>query len=140
MITRRDFVGTSLAATLGTGAALADYRLAVIARSPARKPDTVVVDLRFEESRQFGRVLERHGATVRAFDGDVTDLWFSQLDPLWRARQASVAGLTSFGVLFCLERLAWDHGMRMVHRARHTPLAGGPTLYSWLIALPFQRS
>ena len=143
MITRREFVATSLVGSLGAGVMLAGYRSALIPRRTAQKIHTVVVDRRFTESQQFGAALDRHGASVRQFDGDVTDLWFTRLEPLWRARRASVAGLTTYGVLFCLERLAWDHGLRVIHRAQHTPLPEGqigsrlvPPLYSWVIALP----
>jgi hypothetical protein len=31
-----------------------------------------------------------------------------------------IAGLTARPALFCLERLAWDHGMRVVYHAEHT--------------------
>ena len=48
--------------------------------------------------------------------GDITDLWFHDLDPQWKKQPVAIAGLTAHGPLFCLERLAWDHGMRVVSR------------------------
>src|SRR5690606_29933809 len=41
------------------------------------------------------------------------------LHALWRARPRPIAGLTARAALFCLERLAWDHGMRVVYCAEH---------------------
>jgi hypothetical protein len=32
----------------------------------------------------------------------------------------AIAGMTLHGPLFCLERLSWDHRMRVVYRAEHT--------------------
>ena len=124
MITRRDFLGTSLVGTVGVGAVLAEQRSTLLSR-PLTDLHTGVVDSRFVESSQFGQVLDRYGVSARPFRGDVTELWFTQLDPLWRAQRASVAGLTTYGVFFCLERMAWDHGMRVTYCARHAPRAGG---------------
>jgi len=128
MITRRNFLETSLAGTLGAGVILAASRSMSIAGAPGPQRSalhTAVVDLRFAESRRFGAALDRLGTSVRTFEADVTELWFTQLDPMWRAERGPVAGLTAYGVLFCLERLAWDHGMRMVYCAEHEPLAEG---------------
>jgi hypothetical protein len=33
----------------------------------------------------------------------------------------AIAGLTGYGALFCLERLAWDQRLRVVFRAEHAP-------------------
>ena len=35
--------------------------------------------------------------------------------------------MTTVGALFCLERLAWDHGMRVIYRGIHRNLSGGRT-------------
>jgi hypothetical protein len=55
----------------------------------------------------------------------MTQLWYSELQPLWRRELRPIAGLTAYAALFCLERLAWDHGMRVVYHGAHTPLASG---------------
>jgi hypothetical protein len=81
------------------------------------------VDQRFEESVEFGRELARLGAAAYSMRGDVTDVWYSRLYPLWKVGGATVAGLTASGVLFCLERLAWDHNLRVVYRGSHQPVA-----------------
>jgi hypothetical protein len=41
------------------------------------------------------------------------------LHGLWTKERVAVGGLTLHGPLFCLERLAWDHQMRVVYRAEH---------------------
>jgi TAT (twin-arginine translocation) pathway signal sequence len=97
------------------------------AASPGRRLQlhAVVVDRRFDESVEFGREFALLGADTFSMRGDVTDVWYSQLYPLWKAGGAAVAGLTGNGVLFCLERLAWDHNLRVVYRGSHQSDAEG---------------
>jgi hypothetical protein len=127
MTTRRGFIQASVAvATAGAiGTAAVSLGSGLQRASPKRtelpKIHAVVVDQRFEESVEFGRSLARIGANTYVMAGDVTDVWYSHLDPLWKAGGVAVAGLTGGGVLFCLERLAWDHGLRVVHRGSHQP-------------------
>jgi hypothetical protein len=70
---------------------------------------------------------------VHGFDGDITNIWYHDLQPRWQKAPAAIAGLTAHGALFCLERLAWDVGMRVVARAEQN-FEGHETLYSWVIA------
>lgn len=85
----------------------------------ASTPRMAVIDRRFEPARRFADAIRRSGFEPRAIDGDVTRLWFDELDPRWRVEPAPLLGLTARGALFCLERLAWDHGMRVVFDDRH---------------------
>lgn len=85
----------------------------------------VIYDERFASSRSFGDEARRLGASVHAIDGDITSLWYDDLYVRWRSGAAAIAGLTAHGALFCLERLAWDAGMRVVFRADHKPTAEG---------------
>jgi hypothetical protein len=80
----------------------------------------VIFDQRFLSSRAFAGEVKRLGAPVYGIKGDITDLWFHDLDARWKREPIGIAGLTEHGPLFCLERLAWDHGMRVVYRADHT--------------------
>ncbi len=68
----------------------------------------------------FSAEAGRWGIPVCVIDGDVTALWYEDLQPLWRKQPMPIAGLTARPALFCLERLAWDHGMRVVFHAEHT--------------------
>ncbi len=95
----------------------------------------VVFDERFAAARRFGETMHRRGLAVHAIRGDVTAVWYSYLHPLWKRTPAPVAGLTAYAAMFCLERLAWDHGLRMIHLgAQSESGALDPSLYSWLIA------
>lgn len=67
----------------------------------------------------FGLAAQGAGAQVFAIRGDITDVWYRQLQPRWAAAPFPVAGLTFYPALFCLERLAWDHGLRLAAFAVH---------------------
>jgi hypothetical protein len=106
-----------------------------------------IFDHRFASGRKFASVSEARGIPTRPITSDVTALWFSELHPLWKEQRVAITGLTTYGPLFCLERLAWDHDMRVLHREQHnvpagTAVIGGEPnqlLYSWIIA-PRQKS
>jgi hypothetical protein len=85
----------------------------------------VVFDQRFLSSRAFAGEVKRLGGPVFGIKGDITDLWFHDLDARWKREPIGIAGLTEHGPLFCLERLAWDHGMRVLYRADHTYRSDG---------------
>ncbi len=100
----------------------------------------VIVDERFPASVAFGEEWKARGAAVHAMRGDITDLWFHDLDRQWKKQPLAIAGLTAHGPLFCLERLAWDHGMRVVSRVEQPSRDGdGEPLISWAIA-PKERA
>jgi hypothetical protein len=93
----------------------------------------VLVDQRFAPARAFGREAKRRGETVRAFNGDVTNVWYHDLYHRWKKGRAPIAGLTTYSALFCLQELARDARMRVTHRVEHH-YPGKETLYSWIIA------
>lgn len=97
-------------------------------KTPADAPPLplykVIYDERFGESRSFGDEARRLGAPVHAIRGDITSLWYDDLYVRWRNGAAAIAGLTAHGALFCLERLAWDAGMRVVFRADGRAIEG----------------
>jgi hypothetical protein len=95
----------------------------------------VIFDERFPAGAAFGEEWQARGASVFAIRGDITDLWFHDLDVQWKKQPVPIAGLTAHGPLFCLERLAWDHGMRVVSRVEQGTHDGdGHPLISWVIA------
>lgn len=103
------------------------------------KPHLAIFDHRFAAGRKFASSSAARGIATRPVANDVTALWFSELHPLWKDRPVAIAGLTTYGPLFCLERLAWDHGMRVLRREQHdvrVVATGEPNqlLYSWIIA------
>jgi len=109
----------------------------VPAAAPARAKgwpaglDAVLIDRRFGEARMGAALAPR----VHGFDGDVTDIWFRTIDPLWRRPGFVIGGITGPDALFVLERLAWDRGRRVVDR-RELPGRGsdGRSATGWVIA------
>ena len=94
--------------------------------------DALVVDSRHSDARAFGVRASQWGAPLREIEGDITDLWFNELDARWKADPAAIAGLTERPALFLLERLAWDHGLRVVFEAEHEPDGRGAIAHSVL--------
>lgn len=121
MPTRRTFLQSAAAvsaAPLAPGA--------VFARLGAPPAEVgVVFDRRHAPACALGRQAAQRSAAVSSIAGDITDLWQRELSVRWNAAPAAVAGLTERPALFLLERLAWDHGLRVVYHAEHEPLAGG---------------
>jgi hypothetical protein len=85
----------------------------------------VLYDTRFPASVTFGRRAEVGGLAVRAMTGDMTPFWYDDLYHRWKQGPVAIAGLTGYGALFCLERLAWEQRMRVVYRGEHTAAHGG---------------
>jgi len=81
----------------------------------------VIIDSRHAEARDFGARAGTLGAPLHVIEGDVTNLWQNELLGRWKAAPAAVAGLTERPALFLLERLAWDHDLRVVYEAEHRP-------------------
>jgi hypothetical protein len=145
MVNRRQFIETGAAAAFA-GAALAgieraaaDPRVAAasVPRSGPERlvhPRLVVIDERFAAARRFGAAMQWRGLPVHAIRGDVTEVWYERLHPLWKRTAAPVAGITAYAAMFCLERLAWDQGLRMIHREALAADATDRPLHSWLIA------
>lgn len=83
-----------------------------------------IIDERFTEGVAFGREADRMGETTRSIRGDVTQVWYNEIAQKWREEPVPIAGLTAHGPLFCLERWAWDAGLRIVFRAEHSATEG----------------
>jgi hypothetical protein len=85
----------------------------------------VLYDERSQPGLRFAAAASRHGARLLPTRGDVTDIWFNQLQPQWKQHQSAVAGLTDYHALFVLDMMARDAGMRAVYMAAHRAQAGG---------------
>jgi hypothetical protein len=126
MASRREFLQGAIAASalpliIGAGPA-----------SPLARRRTVtlykaVYDERFAPARSFARQAQKSGIAAAGFKSDITNLWFADLHHRWRKARTpvAVAGITAPSALFCLERLAWDHGMRVIVEARHVRSGDG---------------
>jgi hypothetical protein len=84
-----------------------------------RAPSLIVADTRFAASREFAAEALRRGDSITWIKGDITTLWYEELDHRWRDEKTPVAGLTEFGAFFCLERLAMDRGLRVAFKGEH---------------------
>lgn len=133
MASRREFLQAGIAASV--------LPMAVVAARPTSSERNdrpgfykVIFDERFPSSVAYGEEWKARGAAVHAIRGDITDLWFHDLDQRWKEQPVTIAGFTAHGPLFCLERLAWDHGMRVVSRVEQTETHDGDPLISWVIA------
>jgi hypothetical protein len=91
----------------------------------------LIFDRRLAAGVDFGREAGRLRGTqaLHAIEGDVTDLWYHDLHPRWIRQPEAIAGLTAHGAIFCLERLAWDAGMRVVFRVDHHEQPDGSVLH-----------
>lgn len=123
MTNRREFLAAATAASAAPIAAKAAWAEAQSAEGGTLH--AVVVDGRFAAARTFGERMARTGASVREIERDVTPLWQNELRTVWAKTPVAVAGLTAAPALFCLERLAWDHRMRVVFHAEHRVDAHG---------------
>ena len=122
MASRREFLQVGIAALalpISAHAALAPAAAAADSTRPVIPLYKAVFDERFPASVAFGTEARNLGLLTHSIRGDITDLWFYDLDAQWKKKPVAVAGLTAQGALFCLERLAWDHGMRVVFRGDH---------------------
>jgi hypothetical protein len=127
MTTRREFLQAGIAASAAPIAGNVFTSDNPTTPEPSASPSSlppmpfykVVFDERFSDSVAFAAEMKRLGVAVHGIRGDMTDLWSHELYPQWRKSPVPIAGLTGHGPLFCLERLAWDHGMRVMFRAEH---------------------
>ncbi len=79
----------------------------------------LVADTRIRASRDFAAQAMHNSERVAWIEGDITRLWYEELDARWRDEKTAVTGLTEYGVFFCLERLAMDRGLRVAFKGSH---------------------
>jgi len=115
MLTRREILST---ASIVAASTMTLPRLAVD-QTPSLPLYKIIADENFELSTAFAGHAATRGADIHVGASDITSFWFHDLEPLWRHNPRPIAGLTTPEALFCLERLAWDHGMRVITRTEH---------------------
>jgi hypothetical protein len=153
MHSRREFLQAGIAASI-VPIAMPAHAIAFDTRPAARiipaagEFFSIVYDVRFDDAALLAAKAERAGLPVTRMTGDITDFWFNELSLKWRQAPVAIAGLTGPGALFCLERLGWDHGMRVTFRGVHrvggvdlqaahsdaAPAGEHEELLSWVIA------
>lgn len=85
----------------------------------------VVTDQRFEQSRNFGKVLAGKGVQALEVTDGLTRLWREALVPLWQGAGGAVAGITDHGTWACIAEQARSHGRRSILVGRHAVVSGG---------------
>jgi hypothetical protein len=74
-----------------------------------------VFDERFGYPCAFAAGAAERGIPTVAIRGDITNLFFDDLDLRWKQGPVPLAGYTTPASLFCLDLLARDRGMRVKH-------------------------
>lgn len=74
-----------------------------------------VFDERFKDACTFAAAASQRGIPTGAIRGDITNLFYSDLDLRWKQGPVLLTGYTTPASLFCLDLLARDRGMRVSH-------------------------
>lgn len=120
MTTRRTFIQIAAGSALPVSVSLRAGSIPAGAGAPRRELGAIVIDPGHAAARTFGERFSAQGSKVLSVrEGDVTAPWLNAIRPLWSSQRAAVAGLTTPAALFCLEQLAWQHGLRVVFHAEH---------------------
>jgi hypothetical protein len=119
MTNRREILQAALAA-----AAVLPSLKAVAGASATMALYKVLYDPRTRAGLTFAAAAKRMGVPLHATRGDVTGVWFDELQPEWNRRRTAVAGLTDFHSLFVLDMMARDARMRAVYIATHRSCDG----------------
>lgn len=129
MANRREFLQGSVAASM---LVLSPGLLAAVESLNESLPlHAVLFDARHETSVRFAAAFAEQGIRTCALKngGDVTPFWRHELSSVWAQSPAPVAGLTDASVLFCLEQLGPQYGLRVVHRDMQPS-----GLVAWIVA------
>jgi hypothetical protein len=123
MTNRREFLRTGAAVSaLAMNGLVARDATAAGGERATESLHKAIYDNRYVESLRFAAYVAEHGVAVRAIaNGDVTGLWYDELDLLWREQSIAIAGSTQLGPLFVLETLARERGLGVVLRVEHHP-------------------
>ena len=119
MANRREFIQAGMAVTASASVAGTSAQAATPPAAAPYRIYKVIYDARFAEPVRFAKAAESLGLQAHAISGDMTALWYHELDGLWRKEAVAIAGMTRHGPMFCFEMLARDHGMRLVYQAEH---------------------
>jgi hypothetical protein len=134
MANRREFLQGSVAASM---LAFSSALLSVETRGTAESLPLykVLFDAGNDSSRRFADAFAQQGiATYALPKGDITPFWRNELAAVWAVSPAPIAGLTDASVLFCLEQLGHQYGLRVLQRE-----AQAEGLVAWVIA-PSEKS
>jgi hypothetical protein len=97
----------------GLGAYSASALIPPLSARPVMPYYKAVFDERFEEARAFATQATARVTPTVTIRGDVTNLFFNDLDLRWKLGPVWLIGFTTSASLFCLQLLARDRGMRL---------------------------
>jgi hypothetical protein len=97
----------------GLGACSASALIPTLSARPVMPYYKAVFDQRFEKARAFATQATARATPTMAIRGDVTNLFFNDLDLRWKLGPVWLIGFTTSASLFCLHLLARDRGMRL---------------------------
>ena len=119
MITRRTVLGAGIAFTAGTcTTAIGAYD--PTARHPpgeARSIDALLIDETIEMPGQMSTLIKASRQTLPVVGIHLDAVSHAGLMGVLNKSQA-IVGISSGATLFCLERIAWDHGFRLIERSQ----------------------
>ncbi len=97
----------------GLGACSASALIPPLSARPVTPYYKAVFDERFKEARAFATQAIARATPTAAIRGDVTNLFFNDLDLRWKLGPVGLIGFTTSASLFCLHLLARDRGMHL---------------------------
>jgi hypothetical protein len=119
MPNRREFLQTGAAVSAIAVNGVVARRADAIGVTASAAPGRALYDDRYVEGRRFAAVMGAQGvATSTLDDGDVTRFYL-ELEQIWQRGPVAVAGLTQFGPMLVIERIAQERGMRLAMRVEH---------------------
>jgi hypothetical protein len=113
MITRRMALGTGLA--LATGVSSGAYGAMATGRRDLPEIDAFLLDRTIQMPHQLAAFLAASEPTLTVVGIDLDAVAHPGLMRIL-ADSSTVIGVSCGATLFCLERLAWDHGLRLKQR------------------------
>ena len=119
MLTRRTALGAGLA--LASALCIADFRELtplVQRRRTARSFDALLFDETIPLPRTLAAFVDSHRRTLPVIAIRLDAAGQAGLRRVLSTSHA-IVGITSGATLFCLERIAWDQGMRLTARSQH---------------------
>jgi len=137
MVTRRTVMGTGLAFSsmaLASMTGLAGFRAfdPLDRRKETSSIDALLIDETIEMPAEMAALIEDCRRTLRVVGVRLDAAAHAGLRRMLDDSHA-LAGLSSGATLFCLERIAWDHGLRLTARSERCAVDAGD--HSWRRAL-----
>ena len=124
MMTRRTAVGAGLAvAAVACAARLGAYEAAA-RRGQTRSIDVLLIDETIEMPRQMAAFIEASRQRLPVLGIQLDAAAHAGLMRVLNSSRA-IVGISSGATLFCLERIAWDHGFRLTGRSQRCAIDPG---------------